>query len=291
MEKLAHSLKLSPVLIGLFLASLGTDLPEIMNSILSSYMKEGDINVGDSLGSVFAQITLGFGVLPFAAGLTLKKIRFKKKHVGILGISLIVCLFMLLSIVQTGYFSRFNALILLGTYLCISFIHGLVIPTKLRLKREEVAYRSPLYYLVMIFLGFFGLTLATFVIIKSIVFLCKFFGVPKYFISFTILAISTSLPEVAASIAALERGLTGIILGNILGSCIVDASLSIAIGPLFFPVSISADAALRSGVYTLLASFLVVLSLYANKGRLTLSLGLLFLLLYLIMFPYSIYII
>ncbi|GAH22388.1 unnamed protein product [marine sediment metagenome] len=62
---LASALGISPLMIGLVLVSLGTDLPEIVNSIVSSSLGHADIDIGDSMGSVLTQLTLVFGLLPF----------------------------------------------------------------------------------------------------------------------------------------------------------------------------------------------------------------------------------
>jgi len=70
---------LPPLLIGLLLVSLGTDLPEIINSIISSALGHGDINIGDSLGSVLTQMTLILGLTPFLGG----KFKVKKKEIAI----------------------------------------------------------------------------------------------------------------------------------------------------------------------------------------------------------------
>ena len=61
---LASSLGISPLMISLVLVSLGTDLPEIVNSIVSTSSGHADINAGDSLGSVLTQLTLVLGFLP-----------------------------------------------------------------------------------------------------------------------------------------------------------------------------------------------------------------------------------
>ena len=62
---LASALGISPLMIGFTLVSIGTDLPEIVNSIVSCALGHGDINAGDSIGSVLTQITLVFGILTF----------------------------------------------------------------------------------------------------------------------------------------------------------------------------------------------------------------------------------
>ena len=72
---LASALGVSPLLIGLLFVSIGTDLPEIVNSIVSSGMGHMDIDVGDSIGSVLTQLTLVFGILSFVG----KPFKFNKK--------------------------------------------------------------------------------------------------------------------------------------------------------------------------------------------------------------------
>ena len=67
--KLATGTRLPPFFVGMTLLALGTDLPEIANSIVASYTDNGDVNVGDSVGSTITQLTLVLGVLSFA-GLT-----------------------------------------------------------------------------------------------------------------------------------------------------------------------------------------------------------------------------
>jgi cation:H+ antiporter len=64
--QLARGTRLPPFVIGMTLLALGTDFPEIANSVVASYADHGDVNVGDSVGSAATQLTLIFGLLPFA---------------------------------------------------------------------------------------------------------------------------------------------------------------------------------------------------------------------------------
>ncbi len=64
--ELARGTRLPPFFIGMTLLALGTDLPEIANSVVASYTNHGDVNVGDSIGSASTQLTLVLGILPFA---------------------------------------------------------------------------------------------------------------------------------------------------------------------------------------------------------------------------------
>ena len=87
-SQLAQGLKIPPFLIGLTLISIGTDIPEIANSVVSSLAGHGDLNVGDSVGSVMTQITLVFGLLPFFAG----KMEIDRTRIALVSISTIIAL-------------------------------------------------------------------------------------------------------------------------------------------------------------------------------------------------------
>lgn len=60
---IASALRFPPLMIGLIVVSMGTDFPEVVNSFVSSSLGHGDINVGDSFGSVLAQMTLILGLV------------------------------------------------------------------------------------------------------------------------------------------------------------------------------------------------------------------------------------
>ncbi len=68
---IAKHLKVPPLIIGVVLVSVGTDVPEIANSIFSSYTGHGDINVGNALGSCLAQISLVLGLVTIIGGTVL----------------------------------------------------------------------------------------------------------------------------------------------------------------------------------------------------------------------------
>ena len=67
-RELALGLGAPPFVVGFVLVAVGTDLPEIANSITAHLQGEGDINVGDSIGSVLTQYTLILGLIPLLAG-------------------------------------------------------------------------------------------------------------------------------------------------------------------------------------------------------------------------------
>ena len=87
---LASALGIPPLIIGLLFVSIGTDLPEIVNSIVAAGLGHLDIDVGDSIGSVMTQLTLVFGIITFVAK---KPFKIDKKIMFVMGSCLLLSLF------------------------------------------------------------------------------------------------------------------------------------------------------------------------------------------------------
>ena len=140
----------------------------------------------------------------------------------------------------------------------------------------------------MAILGFAGVAAGAYIVIQSIIVLSTIFHISEYFISFFAAAIGTSLPELAIDFNAIRKRKYDFAIGDIIGSSIVDASLSIGIGPLLFPSVISVDAAMLTGIYAIFASFIVVLML-ALRGKVDKKAGVLFVTVYLFSYVLLVY--
>jgi len=104
----ASALGISSLMIGLILVSVGTDLPEIANSIISCSQGQGDIDVGDSLGSILTQITLVLGLLPFLG----RSFKVKGKEALVIGGIQVFTIILAVSVAITG-FTREKAFLLI----------------------------------------------------------------------------------------------------------------------------------------------------------------------------------
>ena len=275
---IALQLGISPLMIGLLLVSMGTDLPEIVNSLISSALGHGDINVGDSLGSILAQISLVLGLLPFLVG----TFKVEKKEIGIVGACQILALILVVSIAKTGYISGLNALFLVVSWPIFMLIIRKVTAKNATEKEHAVLRtdRRPLYHFVAASLGFVGVAIGAYVMIQSVITLSAVVDVPEYLISFFVVAIGTSLPELVVDLTAIRKKQYEFAIGDAVGSCIVDASLSCGIGPLFFPIEVSGELVMITGLYALLASIVVILTL-ALREKVDRKAGALFIFLYL----------
>jgi len=278
---IATALGASPIIIGLVLVSIGTDLPEVVNSILTSQIGHGDINIGDSLGSILAQITLVLGLVPFFVS----KFEVNKKEVIIVGATQLLSIILVLAVVEKGYITRLNGLFLIVSWVLLMLIVNNFTNNKNRSLEKIVSQsdKSYFYHFRRAAIGFFGVAIGAYFVIQSVIALSEVFDIPEYTVSFFAVAIGTSLPELFVNVAAAKKKQYKLVIGNTLGSCIFDATFSIGIGPLFYPISVSVDLVMITGLSALIGSLLVILTL-ALKGKVDRKIGLFFVSIYLL--PY-----
>ena len=256
---LASSLGVSNLVIGITLVSIGTDLPEIINSIIACSLGHGDIDVGDSVGSDLCQLTLVFGLLPFICG----GFKVKRKEMIIIGGCEILSLILIFTVVEKGYFTRLDALFMMASFIVYSLVIYNVTKSDL-LERVDMIklttdFKSKKYHLTLAILGLLGVAGSSYIIIQSIITLSAAFNVHEYIIAFFILAIGTSLPELAVDVNALKKKEYDIAIGDIIGSCIVDSTISIAIGQFLYPQAVTAELAVPTILYTICVSIIVII--------------------------------
>jgi cation:H+ antiporter len=265
--------------VGFIFSSIGSDLPEIFNSIFSSYLGHGDISVGDSFGSVNTQITLVLGLIPFFC----RFCRLIPERFAVVGILEVAILIISVFLAVDGNVTRLDGLSLI-------ILWGLSIVTIRRFGEEKIAVEDSDEILrpkqdmkrmiLLIVLGFVGISVGSFLVVDSVIEISTALGVSEYLVSFFFLAFGTSMPELIVSISAIRRRHFELAIGDIIGSCIVDATLAVGLGPLFFPISINGRAIFLTGIYAIFSS-LVVVAVLSYRGVNDKKTGALFLLIYL----------
>ncbi len=235
-----------PFLVGMTLLAIGTDIPEIVNSVVAAYSGHGDITLGDATGSVFTQITLGLGLFPFMAGVA---IVVERRNAWLLagltacGLALGVLLY------GDGGLSRTDAVSLL-LFWCAATAATWRLGARAKHSRSPIrtdaASVARHTILALLALGVVGAVSA--VLVGAVVAVSSGVGVPEYVLSFFGASIATSLPETAVELTALRRGERDMALGDVFGSCLVDASLAVAAGPLLFATQVSPALAHRGTV-------------------------------------------
>lgn len=260
---IARGRRIPPFFVGITLVAVGTDLPEIANSIVASLAGHGDLNVGDSVGSAATQVSLVLGLLPFICGaMVVERVR-----VALVGIVTGLCLLLGAVLVSDGDLSRVDGAVLLFSWIIatVALWRGGAqeLPLLEEKKDREGSLGRHLAYagLSLLVVGA-GATLA----VKGFIEVAAVLSIPEYMVSFLATSIGTSLPELAVDVVALRRGETSIAVGNMFGSSFVDATLSLGIGPLIAPTLVTSGLALR-GAFIALIIVAAATALLVTVGR------------------------
>lgn len=259
---LAYGLSIPPFILGVTFVALGTDVPEIANSIMSSLAGHGDLNVGDSVGSVVTQITLTLGLLPFAgAALGVGPYR-----AAIVPLLTVVGLLLGIGLVSDGHLSRLDGALLVLAWILTTAVAWHFAPPRSEAVLPEPTRRKSMHALVV--LGSLVLVAAgAGAAVRAMTELSMMAGIPEYIISFFGSSIGTSLPEIVVSIVAVRQGQRDIALGDIFGACLMDATLSVGSGPLIAPTAVTAALAVR-GAWFAVVAMLIATALVWGRGRL-----------------------
>lgn len=277
--KLAKIIGLSTFTIGFVIASLGSDLPEIINSLISAYLGHGDISVGDSYGSVMTQISLVLGLIPFFCTFC-RLIPSTFKYVGAVEVGVLIFSIFLAA---DGNVTRVDGVILLFIWAGSMIIlrkfaeQRIVLDESIEIEEPKEDLSKILGWLTI---GFIGIGIGSYVVIESAITISRFFGVSEYLISFFIVSLGTSLPELVVEVAAIRKQHFDLAVGDIIGSCIVDSTLAIGLGPIFFPIEVSGSSILITGLYAVFVSAIVV-GVLTRRSVHDKQTGTLFILLYL----------
>jgi cation:H+ antiporter len=258
---LAARLGAPAFLVGVVLVGLGTDLPEIANSIAAHLQGEADVNVGDSVGSTLTQYTFVLGLFP----LVIAVIAISRRQVGVVTALTVGGLGLTALLTSDGYLSRLDGLVLVtawavATVVVVRTVGGSSVeePPAVRLAGTTSQ--------VVLILGALGLVgLGATIAVRSLVDLAERVGVPEFVLAFFGASLGTSAPEVAVDLTALTRGAPGIALGDALGSSLIDATLSIGVGPLVAPAEVSSRLAVVGSLYALVAVAVVGTVLVARR--------------------------
>lgn len=242
-SSLAGSLGISPLIIGLTVVAFGTSAPELSVSVSSAFKGSAEIAVGNVVGSNICNVLLILGLSAMAASLVVQKqlVRFDIP-IMIYG-SLLV---LLMSI--DGQISRFDGLLLFA---------GIIAYTVFLIKEarrqgvavvdgaDDIAPPQPLWKnMILIVVGLVMLVLGSQWLVDGAVEIAKYFGLSELVIGLTIVAIGTSLPELATSVMASLKGERDIAVGNILGSNIFNIGAVLGLSSIVAPQGLSVTGAL-----------------------------------------------
>ena len=216
--------KIDPIVVGLTVVSIATSLPEMATSFMAAKDSPG-IALGNILGSNIANIALILGIAAMIAPLKIKRRLIHPEVPILIVLTIIFSLF-----AMGGSFSRLEGLILLT--LTVVYLIYVVRAAKVKYLNDQIiegsdaiARKTTKAAIFFILIGGTLLALGAEVLVGASVEIAMRMGASELFVGLTIVAIGTSLPELAASVAAVRAGHGDMCAGNIVGSNIFNMLL------------------------------------------------------------------
>ncbi|MBI5962066.1 MAG: calcium/sodium antiporter [Chloroflexi bacterium] len=241
---IASALGVSPLVIGLTIVAIGTASPEIAVSIQSAANGQGDLTLGNVLGSNIFNILFILGVTSIVAPIVIAEQLIRKDAPILLGASLLT-----LALVFDGNLGAIDGLILL--LLLVVYIVFALKQSRTESREVQKEYaeeyakteirtiKSAFTNILLILAGLGLLVLGSNWLVDSAVQIAKALGVSELVVGLTIVAIGTSLPEVATSVIAALKGESDIAVGNAVGSNIFNLLGVLGLGAVVSPDGIS----------------------------------------------------
>ena len=252
-----------PVIVGLTIVSLATSAPELLVSLVASIKGSGDISIGNILGSNVINIALVLGLTAVISKVEVNKsiIRFELPYM--VGVSV---LFWFLCIdCNIGIFDGVILLALLGLFLVIS------IKNAKDKNNSSTAYTEKTFKIffkntVFIITGILGLAWGADLVVRKAIFIAEAVGLTQAFIGISVVAVGTSLPELATSVVAAAKKESDITVGNIVGSNLFNICLVMGSVGVLNPAMINCSLLyFEIPFMILLAVLLYVVSLMKNR--------------------------
>lgn len=239
---ISDQLGVSSGLVGVTLMAIGTDLPEIANSISASVTGHGDLNVGDSTGSTLTQVTLVLAILAFASPTLLTTDGPGERRLVVpTGIMTVAATLVIALVITDGVLGRRDGALLVSIWAISMVVVGSIHRTD-RVDQSRTARAGVGRSAAVVITWLAVVAAAATLVVRAFVELTDAVGVPELVASTVVLALGTSLPELVVDWTAIRRGAAALAYGDLFGSSLVDASLSIGIGPILRPTPVSADA-------------------------------------------------
>lgn len=233
--RVAEALRIPSIVIGLTLVSFATGAPELVVSIDASLTGNGDISLGNVIGSNISNIGLILGVSALIRPMLVQKKLLSFDTPMLILATGLLCAFCAFS----HGISRLQALLLLAVF-AFYLWRTVVGALKDRTSTEEEKTGRPLpIYLALLFVigGVIGLVGGAKLFVNASIYIARAFHISDAVIGLTIVAIGTSLPELATSAVAAYKGENGIAVGNVIGSNIFNILAILGIAPLIRPIA------------------------------------------------------
>ena len=275
---------MSTLLIGIVIVGFGTSAPEMVVSALSAVQGNPQLALGNAYGSNIANIALILGVTALISPILVQRSVLKKDLPLLIGVTVLSIIFL-----WDGAVSRMDGIIFLGVFAAVMAFNiwkekksAVVESPEESASEEKTSLGKSIFWLV---LGMGLLIGSSRALVWGAVEIARSFGVSDLLIGLTIVAIGTSLPELASSIAAARKGEDDLAVGNIIGSNLFNTLMVVGFASVITPMD-SIEQAVITRDMPLMAALTISLFLLGFRrkgdGHINRIAGLLLLIIYVV---------
>jgi len=254
---LAERMEIPQIVIGLTIVALGTSAPEFCVSLVSALKGTADLAVGNVVGSNIFNAMLIVGVAAMVAPMTILPSTVRKD----VPVALLASVALTVTVLMDGELSRVDAALLFVGFLAFMWVTLRGAKGSHAIEQEQAAPRgySVLKSVGLLVLGLACLVVGSNIFVDGATSVAQTLGVSEAVIGLTIVAGGTSLPELATSVVAARKGNSGIAIGNVLGSNVLNILLILGAAGLICPMQVQGitlvDFAMMTGSVLLLWLF------------------------------------
>jgi cation:H+ antiporter len=242
-SSIARNMGVSPLIVGIVIIGLGTSAPEMLVSGVAAFQGNPGLGIGNALGSNITNITLVLGFTAVLYVLPVNSSLLKKELPLVLATALLAW-----GLMADGFFSRVDGLILIATLIVVfswmiisaknqASNHDPLIDDTIEELPEKLANNKAIFWTIG---GLIILLISSKMLVWGASNIAHDMGISDLVIGLTIVAIGTSLPELAATISSARKGETDLAVGNIVGSNLFNTLAVLAIPGLIQPLDVPA---------------------------------------------------
>lgn len=284
---IAKRLNIAEYIIGMTIVAVGTSLPELTVSTASTIAGKADVAIGNVVGSNILNIFLILGVCSLISPVLFTRNNIRRDIPIGIAVSLLLAIML-----YNGSLERIEGIILLLLFIATIVYAFLSNKEKSDGDAEEETATplkgSWLRDIALVAVGLGMLIYGADLTLDSATNIARALGISESIIAITVLALGTSLPELAAGIAAMLKGHAALALGNVLGSNVANILLILGLCSTISPLSMSDITAIDIGTMVLSSVVVLFSAITIGERRITRSEGLIFLLAYAIYIWYLI---
>jgi cation:H+ antiporter len=233
-SKTAAKLGVSTLIISVLLVGFGTSAPELAISVGAAIQNDSGISLGNIIGSCIANLFLILGLSAIIRPIKINKGIIRRELPIVLGVTIVLLLFSYANMLDNLHIYGGIIFLILFALFIIYFIQC---ANKEKNKNNSIKPGKTGKNVVFIIIGIISVIIGAELLIISSVTIAELLSIPTFIIALSMVAVGTSLPELAVSVMAAYKGKSDIAIGNVLGSNVFNILLILGIAALFIPLN------------------------------------------------------